>query len=58
MSDMSSLEPGQRMADKRQPLPRKKLGRVELALLSIMRIYVLAAIPIVVYAFVHALRAG
>jgi hypothetical protein len=58
MNDLSSLEPGQLAAATRTPLPRKRLGRGVTVLLAIMRIYVLVAIPIVAYAFVHALRAG
>ncbi len=58
MNDLSSLEPGQLAAAARAPLPRKKLGRGIVVLLTIMRVYVLVAIPIVAYAFVHALRAG
>jgi hypothetical protein len=37
------------------PLPRRKLGRASLALLYLLRIYVLIAIPIVAYAFIQAL---
>ncbi|MBW4023177.1 MAG: hypothetical protein HIU92_08540 [Proteobacteria bacterium] len=39
------------------PLPRRKLSRGVLALLILLRIYVIAAIPIVGYAFVRALLA-
>jgi hypothetical protein len=41
-----------------RPLPRRHLGRGVLALLVLLRVYVLLAIPVVGYAFVHALRAG
>jgi len=58
MNDLSALEPGQLVSVTRMPLPRKRLGRGVKVLLAIMRIYVLVAIPIVAYAFVHALRAG
>jgi hypothetical protein len=37
------------------PLPRRQLGRTVLALLYLLRVYVLIAIPIVAYAFVRAL---
>ena len=37
-------------------LPRRALGRGTLALLVALRLYVMLAIPVVVYAFVHALR--
>ena len=40
------------------PLPRRKLSRGVLALLILLRVYVIAAIPIVVYAFVRALLAS
>jgi len=58
MTDLSSLEPDQLVASTRKPLPRAKLGRGAVALLLIMRVYVIVAIPIVVYAFVRALLAG
>ncbi len=38
-------------------LPRRKLGRCTLALLILLRIYVILAIPVVAYAFVRALSA-
>jgi hypothetical protein len=40
------------------PLPRRKLGRGILALLILLRLYVVLAIPIVGYAFVRALLAA
>jgi hypothetical protein len=40
------------------PLPRAKLSRTTLTLLIALRLYVLLAIPLVGYAFVHALGAG
>jgi len=54
-ADLSALEPGQLSADTRKPLPRRKLSRGVVALLVLLRIYVLIAVPLVVYAFVHAL---
>ena len=42
----------------REPLPRRKLGPGILALLWILRIYVIIAVPLVVYAFVSALHQG
>ncbi len=39
------------------PLPRRALGRGTLALLVLLRVYVVVAVPIVGYAFVHALSA-
>ena len=37
-------------------LPRRELGPGIIALLWIMRVYVVIAVPLVVYAFVEALR--
>jgi hypothetical protein len=37
-------------------LPRRKLGRGTLALLILLRVYVLLAVPVVVYAFILALH--
>ena len=51
----SALEPGQLAAATEQKLPRRKLGRGVLGLLILLRVYVVIAIPIVGYAFVHAL---
>jgi hypothetical protein len=39
----------------REPLPRRKLGPGILALLWILRIYVMIAVPLVIYAFIGAL---
>lgn len=39
-----------------QPLPRRKLGPGIVTLLWILRVYVLIAVPLVVYAFVKALH--
>jgi len=43
-------------APPKTPLPRRRLGPALLTLLWLLRIYVLVAIPLVVYAFVKALR--
>lgn len=40
------------------PLPRARLSRMAVTLLYLLRIYVLIAIPIVVYAFIRALHQG
>ena len=56
-ADLAALEPEQFSAAKRAPLPRRKLSGGVLALLVILRVYVLLAIPLVAYAFVHALMA-
>jgi hypothetical protein len=54
---ISALEPDQLVAATMRPLPRRKLGRGVLVLLIVLRIYIVIAIPIVAYAFVHALLA-
>ncbi|HEY5094710.1 MAG TPA: hypothetical protein VII69_06335 [Candidatus Eremiobacteraceae bacterium] len=40
----------------REPLPRRTLSPGILALLWILRIYVMIAVPLVIYAFVTALQ--
>jgi hypothetical protein len=40
----------------RAPLPRRQLGRFTLGLLIFLRVYVILAIPVVAYAFIHALH--
>ena len=52
---LSTIEAAQRSAATDSPLPRRALGRGTLVLLIALRIYVMIAIPIVGYAFVHAL---
>ena len=52
---ISALEPDQLAAATMRPLPRRNLGRGALALLILLRVYIVIAIPIVAYAFVHAL---
>jgi hypothetical protein len=52
---IDALEPGQLVAATKRPYPRRALGRGVLALLVALRVYVVIAIPIVAYAFVHAL---
>jgi hypothetical protein len=54
---MDALEPAQLTLATQQPLPRRVLGRGTLALLVLLRIYVVIAIPVVGYAFFHALHA-
>jgi len=55
---IGALEPGQLSAAAAHKLPRRVLGRGTVALLVLLRLYVVVAIPIVGYAFVHALLAG
>ena len=52
---IGALEPNQLVSAASLPLPRRKLTPGILALLILLRIFVLVAIPIVIYAFVHAL---
>lgn len=52
---ISALEPDQLTTTTARPLPRRTLGWGPLALLVLLRVYVIIAIPIVGYAFVHAL---
>jgi hypothetical protein len=52
---IAALEPDQLAAATEKPLPRRVLGRGTLALLILLRIYVVIAVPVVGYAFVHAL---
>jgi hypothetical protein len=52
---IGALEPGQLTASTVRKLPRRKLGRGVLTLLILLRVYVVVAVPIVGYAFVHAL---
>lgn len=54
---LGALEPDQLAAVSERPLPRRNLGSGALALLIALRLYVILAIPIVGYAFVHALLA-
>ena len=52
---VSALEPDQLSAATKRPYPRRKLSAGALALLVVLRVFVLIAIPIIIYAFVHAL---
>jgi hypothetical protein len=54
---ISALEPDQLVAAMSRPLPRRKLTKGVLALLVGLRVFIIIAIPIVIYAFVHALLA-
>ncbi|HVB90135.1 MAG TPA: hypothetical protein VND97_08050 [Beijerinckiaceae bacterium] len=55
---IEALEPSQLTANAERRLPRRRLGGGTLALLILLRIYVLIAIPLVGYAFVQALTAS
>jgi len=52
---LDALEPAQLSLAAGTPLPRRKLGRGTLALLVLLRIYVLSAVPLIAYAFFKAL---
>jgi hypothetical protein len=52
------LEPSQLSTATGHALPRRKIGRGTVTLLVLLRVYVLIAIPIVVYAFIRALLAS
>jgi hypothetical protein len=54
-SPACALEPGQLAAMRARPLPRRELTQPALIFLGLLRLYVLVAVPIVCYAFVHAL---
>ncbi len=55
---IDALEPSQLTAVTERPLPRRALGRGTLILLIALRVYIFVAIPIVIYAFVHALTSS
>lgn len=55
---IGALDPRQLTAAAMRKLPRRRLGRGTVALLVLLRVYVVIAIPIVCYAFVHALLAA
>ncbi|MDD2704320.1 MAG: hypothetical protein PHU07_03160 [Acidocella sp.] len=55
---MQALDPAQLAAAKYVPYPRRKLGLGITALLWLLRVYVLIAVPLVFYAFWRGLAAG
>lgn len=56
-ASLDMLEPTQHAAATLPPLPRRVLGRGTVALLVLLRVYVVVAVPVVGYAFVHAMLA-
>ncbi len=52
---VSALEPDQFVAATKRPYPRRKLTNGVLALLVALRVFIVIAVPIVIYAFIHAL---
>ncbi len=57
-ASLNSLPPAQHATAALPPLPRRVLGRGTVALLVLLRAYVVIAVPVVGYAFVHALLAS
>jgi hypothetical protein len=57
-ANIDILEPEQLSGATDRPLPRRKLSRATVSLLWLLRLYVFIAIPVVGYAFVHALHAS
>jgi hypothetical protein len=55
---IDALEPSQLTAATERPLPRRALGRGTLILLIALRVYIFVAVPVVIYAFVHALTSA
>lgn len=53
---ITALEPGQLSAVRAEKLPRRPLSRGVKLLMVLLRLYVLAAIPVVGYAFMQALN--
>lgn len=56
--NINLLEPDQLSMASRRPLPRRKLSGATVSLLWLLRLYVFIAIPVVGYAFVHALHSS
>jgi hypothetical protein len=56
--EIAALDRDQLVVEKQRPLPRAKVTRGVMLMLLALRIYVLIAVPVVIYAFVHALLAG
>lgn len=54
---MDALTPAQLPDARARPLPRRRLSRGMVTLLVLLRAYVVVAIPVVAYAFIHALLA-
>jgi hypothetical protein len=52
---IDALEPSQLTAATEIPLPRRQLSRATTIVLIALRVYIFIAVPIVGYAFVHAL---
>ena len=55
---LDALDPDQRSEVAERPLPRRRLGPGLIWLLAGLRLYVVAAVALAIYAFVVALRGG
>lgn len=55
-TELAALEPEQRSSALQHPLPPRRLGPWTSFLLALLRVYVVLAVALVVYAFVRALR--
>jgi len=55
---LQALEPEQISTQRYLPYPRRHWGLGVQVLLWVLRLYVAVAVPLVFYAFWHALRAG
>jgi hypothetical protein len=51
---LKALEPGQISGERHAPYPRKNWGRGVQWLLWLLRLYVVLAVPLVIYAFTKA----
>lgn len=51
---LNALEPAQRSGQRYAPYPRRQWGKAVRLLLWALRIYVLLAVPLVIYAFAKA----
>jgi len=56
--EIAALERDQLAVEKQRPLSRAKVTRGVTLMLLALRIYVLIAVPVVIYAFARALLAG
>ncbi len=54
--DISALDPDQRTSELAKDLPRAKLSPPVVVALWLLRIYVIVAVPIVIYVFLRTLR--
>jgi len=56
IDELGALEDEQRAAVAHVPLPRRAIPRRIVALLWLLRLYVLVSVPLAVYAFIEAMR--